>query len=82
MTIRYYRGRPLGMLLAAVSDEASPPGTLTPLAAPQPIGAAAAISPETSGTLYLRLNESPAGPAGLADNAGTLSVRIARNSSP
>jgi hypothetical protein len=73
VTIRYHRGRPLGMLLAAVSDEEMPPGPLTPLVAPQPIGAAATITPQMSGTLYLRINESP---AGLADNAGTLTVRI------
>jgi hypothetical protein len=79
VTIGYHRGRPLGMLLAAVNDEETPPGALTPLVAPQPIGAAGTITPETSGTLYLRINESP---AGLADNAGTLNVRIAEHSSP
>jgi hypothetical protein len=40
---------------------------------PQPIGGSGALAPEASGTLYLRINDSA---AGLADNAGTLSVRI------
>jgi hypothetical protein len=73
VTIRYERGWPLGMLLAAVNDEESPPGALTPLVAPQPVGASGVVTPETSGTLYLRINESA---AGLADNAGELTVRI------
>jgi hypothetical protein len=73
VTIRYHRGRPLGMLLAAVNDEETPAGSLTTLANPQPIGLTGVVTPESSGTLYLRINESP---AGLADNAGTLSVRI------
>lgn len=73
VTIRYESGRPLGMLLAAINDEETPPGPLTPLATPQPIGASGTITPETTGTLYLRINESP---SGLADNAGTLSVQI------
>jgi hypothetical protein len=73
ITIRYERGQPLGMLLAAVSDEETPAGPLTPLATPQPIGAAETITPETTGTLYLRINESP---AGLADNTGMLTVRL------
>jgi hypothetical protein len=63
------------MMLAAVNDEETPPGPLTPLAAPQPIGARGSLTPESSGTLYLRINDSA---AGLADNAGTLSVQIER----
>jgi hypothetical protein len=73
VTIRYEAGRPLGMLLAAINDEQTPPGPITPLATPQAIGAAASLTPETTGTLYLRINEAA---AGLADNAGTLTVRI------
>jgi hypothetical protein len=73
VTIRYERGQPLGMLLAAVSDVESPANPVSPLAIPQPIGASGTVAPESSGTLYLRINDSA---AGLADNAGTLSVRI------
>ncbi|HEX5102232.1 MAG TPA: hypothetical protein VFV87_00370 [Pirellulaceae bacterium] len=73
VTIRYVAGQPLGMLLAATSDEEMPARPITPLANPQPIGVSATLTPETTGTLYLRINEAP---SGLADNAGTLSVRI------
>jgi hypothetical protein len=72
ITLRYHAGRPLGMLLAAVSDDTAPL-EITPLARPQPIGLAGEITPAATGTLYLSLNESA---AGLADNAGTVQVRI------
>jgi hypothetical protein len=75
VTVRYYRGQPLGMLLAAIGDVEQPAGAITPLAAPQPIGLAAAIEPILSGTLYLKVNDSP---AELADNAGNLTVEIQR----
>ncbi|HVA49561.1 MAG TPA: hypothetical protein VNH11_24555 [Pirellulales bacterium] len=66
VTLRYYRGRPLGMLLATVlaDDEPNWP-------APVAIGLGGKLSPEKSGTLYLRINDSP---AELADNAGSLEV--------
>lgn len=73
VTIRYYRGQPLGMLLAAVGDVEQPSGAMTPLAAPQPIGLGAVIEPALSGTLYLKINDSP---AELADNEGSLTVEI------
>ena len=72
-TIRYAGGRPLGMLLAAVSDLEGEPPAKTPLAGPQPIGLSGVIKPERSGTLYLKINE-PA--SGLEDNAGTLTVKV------
>jgi hypothetical protein len=73
VTIRYDQGRPLGMLLAAVHDDNFDGSTVSALALPQPIGLEREIFVERGGTLYLRINESP---GGLADNAGTLSVRI------
>ncbi|MEX2027509.1 MAG: hypothetical protein WEH44_09410, partial [Pirellulaceae bacterium] len=73
VTIRYYRGQPLGMLLAAVGDVEQPPGAMTPLAVPQPIGLGAVIEPLAAGTLYLQVNDSP---AELADNEGDLTVQI------
>ncbi len=74
VTIRYHRGQPLGKLLAAIGDLERPPaGTLTPLAAPQPIGLSATIEPAATGTLYLKVNDSP---AELADNQGDLSVKV------
>jgi hypothetical protein len=72
VTLRYYRGQPLGMLLAAVVDlEAQQDQQLTePLA----IGLAGEITPERNGTLYLQVND-PAGER--ADNLGKLQVTIA-----
>jgi hypothetical protein len=40
---------------------------------PIPIGLEATLKPSVSGTLYFRINESP---AELGDNAGELTVRI------
>jgi hypothetical protein len=73
VTIRYVNGRPLGMLLAAVSDLESEQPTITPLISPQPIGAAGEITPASTGTLYLKINEHS---SGLADNSGTLNISI------
>lgn len=73
VTIKYYRGRPLGMLLCAVrDDEDLSPGT-SPLIFPQPVGVGRDISFSSGGTLYFRINESP---AALDDNRGELSVRV------
>lgn len=73
ITIRYHEGHPLGMLEAAISNEAMPKPGATPLASPMFVGASGQVAAEAGGTLYLRINE-PA--SGLADNAGTLSLRI------
>lgn len=67
VTIRYHAGRPLGMLLAMViADDDQWPAAVG-------IGLRGTLSPKKSGTLYLRINDSP---AELADNAGTLTVAI------
>jgi hypothetical protein len=81
VTIRYYQGRPLGMLLGAIQGDLPEPQErkanmwqeITPLAKPFPIGLSHTITAKYSGTLYLRINDSA---AELADNAGTLSVQI------
>jgi hypothetical protein len=73
ITIRYHRGQPLGLLQAAVSDEETPRDTYTPLSAPTSVGVHSVITPETGGTLFLRINEAA---SGLADNSGTLNVEI------
>jgi hypothetical protein len=71
VTIEYHDGRPLGMLLGAIVD----PGNSTheTFAKPIGIGLQTAIKPAISGTLYLRVNDSP---ATLHDNRGTLTVSI------
>jgi hypothetical protein len=73
ITIHYAGGRPLGMLLAGVTDLEGEPPAITPLANPQPIGAAGELAPMATGTLYLKINEAA---SGLADNTGMLSVKI------
>ena len=73
ITIHYYRGRPLGALMAAVNG----PNTtgLTRLAGLQVIGAAGSVTTAQGGVLFLRINESG---AGLSDNKGTCRVSIKR----
>jgi hypothetical protein len=78
VSIRYYQGRPLGVLLGAVrpdGDAVAPldGGQPSALLAPTTIGLAAELAPAQSGTLYFKINDS----AGeLADNQGGLSVNI------
>jgi hypothetical protein len=75
VTLRYYRGQPLGMLLAAIRpDDFDPRKGLTPLAKPQPIGAGGEFTPPRSGTLFLKINDAP---GELGDNAGSLKVEVA-----
>ncbi len=73
VTIRYHHGLPLGMLVAAVSDQTQPLAAVTPLAHPEPVGLARKLEFTAGGTLFLRINDAP---AGLADNAGQLQVEI------
>lgn len=73
VTIRYHRGKPLGMLLAAVDapdfTTDQPGGLLDPVA----VGSRCDWSPPASGTLFLRINDSP---AELGDNTGSVNVFI------
>lgn len=71
VTIDYHDGRPLGMLLGAI-DGAAKGGTL---ADDFEIGLGRTITPVATGTLYLRVNDSP---AKLHDNRGTYTVSISR----
>jgi hypothetical protein len=73
ITIRYHRGKPLGMLMAAIGDVKLDAHTVTPLAKPTAVGTLAELTPMFAGTLYLSINEAA---GGLADNEGTLTVRI------
>ena len=78
VTLRYYRGRPLGMLIGAVEPDApaaappvavAKPGMLEPIA----VGLDTIIEPSVTGTLYLRVNDSN---GELHDNAGALTAEI------
>lgn len=72
VTIRYYRGLPLGMLVAAVRPE-QPTAKASPLLEPLSVGLGTVLRPKLSGTLFLRINDSA---AELAENAGGLDVAI------
>ncbi len=67
VTLDYHAGRPLGELLATVD---AGDGAFTDW---RPIGLAADYPPPATGTLYLRVNDAP---NALADNEGTLDVRV------
>ena len=72
ISLEWYRGRPLGRLLAAQWMEKPADGgrpQFVVLAA----GAAAACTAITDGPLYFKINESP---GALADNTGKLKVTI------
>lgn len=69
VTIRYYRGYPLGMLMALIMPDDA--GATWP--APTPIGSSSTLRIGAAGTLYFKINDSP---AELADNAGSLEVTL------
>ncbi|HZZ73261.1 MAG TPA: hypothetical protein VFE24_13475 [Pirellulales bacterium] len=73
VSLRYYRGHPLGLLLAAVHNDDAPPGAPSGLLQPIAVGLSQTIAPDRSGTLYFKINDSP---AELSDNSGGLSVEI------
>ncbi len=75
ITIRYYQGRPLGMLHAGVLDleGKTAKDQVRGLFDPFPIGSDAEIEALSDGVLCLRINESP---ASLDDNQGALEVTI------
>jgi hypothetical protein len=76
VSIRYYQGRPLGILLAAVRPDHPKPDSLTSLARPTAIGLGVALSPDESGTLFLKINDSA---AELDDNVGQLKIEIRKS---
>ncbi|MGL4512277.1 MAG: hypothetical protein ACRCT8_04245 [Lacipirellulaceae bacterium] len=68
VTLRYHAGRPLGELHATI--DAGPEAFVEGV----PLGTRDRFTPTATGTLYLRLNDSP---AERAENRGAVSVRIA-----
>jgi len=73
VTIQYWQGRPLGQLLGALQAEPPAADSEIGLLEPFAIGLGTRITPEKSGVLFLRINES----AGqLADNQGQLQVTV------
>jgi len=74
VSICYYHGRPLGMLLAAVRPEpSSTAGAINPFLQPIAVGLGTELAVPEGGTLYLRINDSA---AELSDNAGELMVEV------
>ncbi len=79
VSIRYYQGQPLGILLAAVRPDVAERNGRSPLLHPDPIGLGTTYVPTHSGTLFMRINDSP---AELKDNAGELWVEVKRAPPP
>lgn len=75
VTIEYYHGRPLGILLAAVRDDDPSPSGLTGLLKPTVVGLGTTLEVKRPGTLYFRINDSA---GSLADNDGSATVEITR----
>lgn len=78
ISMRYCGGHPLGIVLAAVLPD-GPPAGISPLLEPEVIGLRAEVAPRTSGTLYLKVNDSA---AELDDNQGSVEVQIVERSDP
>ncbi len=75
VSIRYYQGRPLGLLLAALRPDQPEPNSTSALLRPAAVGLGLTLTPEQTGTLYFRINDSA---AELDDNEGRLTVAIRR----
>jgi hypothetical protein len=75
VSIRYFHGKPLGVLLGAIRPDGPNVGD-SPLVSPLTIGLGATVRPEKTGTLYFRANISP---GELDGAAGSLTVDILRD---
>jgi hypothetical protein len=73
ISIRYYHGLPLGVLLAAVRPDAPNEGKPSVFLHPTIIGLDATLAPEQSGTLFYRINDTA---ADLQSNAGEVKANI------
>lgn len=75
VTLDYYGGRPLGILLAAIDPGTSLAARRKAFVEPIEVGLGKTFVAPTSGVLWLRVNDSP---AKLAENEGSVRVRLAR----
>jgi hypothetical protein len=73
VSIRYYQGRPLGILLAAVRPEHPPESAPSALLRPVTVGLGTTLAPEQTGTLYFKINHSA---AELKDCAGEMKIEV------
>ncbi len=78
VSIRYYHGQPLGILLAAVRPDHAEPNAPSALIRPIVVGFGAELTPKVSGTLYLRINVS-AGELGEAAGSAKVEVRLGKD---
>ncbi|PHS18345.1 MAG: hypothetical protein COA78_02440 [Blastopirellula sp.] len=73
ITLRYYNGFPLGMLMCGLrADNWNGQGT-APLAFQEPVGSQRELKIETNTTLYLKVNDHP---AQLGDNIGNVTIEV------
>lgn len=79
VTIRYYNGKPLGMLIGAIHVDVRGMHTATSFLRGGEVGLGTTVTPEVTGTLYLKVNDAP---DSLADNTGTVEVSIRRVPTP
>jgi hypothetical protein len=73
VSIRYYQGRPLGILLAAVRGDHPEKDSLSALLRPVVVGLGRELTVDHSGTLFFKINHSA---AELENNVGELKVEI------
>ena len=69
LTLEYYRGRPLGQLVAVIK----PSGGVIDFERQVGVGLSRKLEVAQTGTLYFRVNESP---GQLSDNSGTLLISV------
>ncbi|PQO32483.1 hypothetical protein DTL21_19930 [Bremerella cremea] len=75
VTIHYWKGKPLGVLLGSLRNEHWNGTSITDLAKSYPVGFGTELYPAGPATLFLKVNESP---AELADNVGKIQIQIKR----
>jgi hypothetical protein len=75
VSIRYYQGRPLGQLLAAVRPDKGTGNGVAAFLRPTVVGLGEVMAPEQSGTLFFKINHSA---AELKECAGELKVSVRR----
>lgn len=75
ITLEYYRGKPLGMLLAGIAElnAPAPKAQVDGLSNFIAVGANGVVTCDRDGILCLRINDSP---AKMDDNRGALEVRV------
>lgn len=73
VTLEYYRGHPVGMLLAAVANDSDGANNITPLLQPAAIGLGREFTCDKNGMLFLSLNIPP---ATLEGNPGQVRVEL------